>query len=165
MLYLEAPVSTKGIDRPAVFLAGGITDCEDWQKTVVEELRKDVQKGTILNPRRAEFPMDDPSAAAQQIMWEQTALWAADVIAIWFAGGSSVQPIVMFEFGCHLGRYCIGGGPKKLLVGIDPKYKRKQDVELQLRAHDSVLNGPWKIIPTTSLDDHILSIKKVLKTL
>jgi len=165
MKYTEAPTPLKNLERPLVFLAGGITNCEDWQKRVVEGLKKEgIEKGTILNPRRAEFPIHDPSAAREQILWEQEALWLANIISIWFAGGPSVQPIVMFELGCHLGRFCIGGGPDRLLVGVDPGYRRKQDVYIQLEAHSRNLNGPWKITPCDSLNQHIKNIAAALRS-
>ena len=163
MNYIEAPGPLENLQRPLVFLAGGITNCENWQEIVVAELTgAGSPKGSILNPRRAEFPMDKPEAAREQVMWEQAALWLSDVISFWFAGGESVQPIVMFEFGCHLGRYSIGGGPHRIVAGIDPTYKRKRDVELQLEAHSRSLNGPYKIIPVDSLDAHVENIRRAV---
>jgi len=165
MKYVEAPNSIEGMARPAIFLAGGISNCEDWQREVSSRVCAEVTRGTLLNPRRADFPIDDPGAAEGQINWEQQALWASDVVSFWFAKGTSVQPIVMFELGCHLGRYCIGGGPKRILVGIDPEYARKQDVILQIQAHARSLNGPWIIVPHFSLKEHIEKIISTMETI
>jgi len=163
MQYVEAPGNIKNLAHPLVFLAGGITDCEDWQAVVREKLTgHGSPKGTLLNPRRAEFPIDNPDAAHEQIMWEHEALWMSDVITFWFAGGPSVQPIVMFEYGCHLGRYSIGGGPSKLLVGVHRNYKRRQDVLIQTEAHNRNLNGPWKVQPVQTLAKHIENIEAYL---
>lgn len=161
MKYVEAVQPLKNLERPVIFLAGGITNCEDWQHKVLSELSTvNFKKGTVLNPRRENFPINDPGAAREQIMWEHEALWMADVVSFWFAGGESVQPIVMFELGCHLGRYCAGAGPR-ILVGVDPSYKRRSDVYIQLEAHNQALQGSWKIFPCDSLKKHIDNIKAV----
>lgn len=124
MEYVEAPNKYTG-DLPTVFLAGGITDCPDWQQEAVGILaHTDL---ALLNPRRRNFPIHDPSAAFQQIEWEFEALNDADVILFWFAASQSVQPIALYELGRHAVRNT------RLIVGADPGYSRRQDVEIQLR--------------------------------
>ena len=42
MKYIEAPKELNedhGVSVPAIFLAGGITDCPDFQKEMVEKLK------------------------------------------------------------------------------------------------------------------------------
>lgn len=53
------------------FLAGGITGCKDWQKQVIDYLENqpDTDNLVIFNPRRENFPINDPSAAEEQIKW------------------------------------------------------------------------------------------------
>lgn len=51
-----------------VFLAGGITGCPDWQAAVVRMVGD--ANVVLLNPRRENFPMDDPKASLDQILWE-----------------------------------------------------------------------------------------------
>lgn len=51
---------------PSVFLAGGITNCPQWQQEVIDRLQGYEIECTILNPRRANFPIGDPSAAREQ---------------------------------------------------------------------------------------------------
>jgi hypothetical protein len=81
----------------------------------------------LLNPRRRNFPIHDPQAAYGQIEWEFEALNEADVILFWFPASRSVQPIAMYELGRHAVRNT------RLIVGTDPAYSRKQDVEIQLK--------------------------------
>lgn len=124
MSYIECPTIYEGTG-PSIFLAGGITNCPDWQ----EEARRwfnQFSDITILNPRRENFPMDDPGASEFQIAWEFDHLEKADVILFWFAGGPSPQPIALYELGRHA---AIG---KKIAVGCDPNYSRKADVFYQL---------------------------------
>lgn len=123
MTYIEAPTEFRG-GMPSVFLAGGITDCVDWQADARNRL--DGPNRAILNPRRANFPIHDPSAAQQQIDWEYRHLQLAQVVLFWFAGGPSVQPIALYELGAH----AIAGKP--LAVGCDASYLRRSDVFYQL---------------------------------
>jgi len=119
--YVEAPLRYDG-PGPSLFLAGGISGCPDWQADAVDLLR-DTPGLTVLNPRRAVF---DETAAAEQITWEYEHLRRADVVLFWFAAGGSVQPITLYELGVHVTR------GTTLVVGADPGYPRRLDVEVQL---------------------------------
>lgn len=121
MTYIEAPEEWSD-HGPAIFLAGGITDCPDWQA----DARRIIGGVTILNPRRAEFPIHDPEAAPAQIAWEFRHLHRASAVLFWFAAGPSPQPIALYELGRHaaLGR--------SIAVGADPAYRRRADVVLQM---------------------------------
>jgi len=106
-----------------LFLGGGITGCEDWQSEMIELLGH-VNDLTIYNPRRLNFPINNPKASEEQITWEYNHLGNADLISFWFSKGS-INPIVLFE----LGKFIESG--KKIFIGIDPDYERRQDVEIQ----------------------------------
>jgi len=122
MNYVEATTEYKGEGR-AVFLAGGITDAENWQTQLIDSLQG--IKATILNPRRKDFPMDDPNAGKQQIEWEYRHMEQADLIAFWFPP-QTLCPIALFE----LGVCCESRVP--LVVGTDLNYARRFDVNTQL---------------------------------
>lgn len=91
------------------------------------ELLKSIPNLTIYNPRRENFPIDDPNASEQQITWEYNHLRDADIISFWFDSGS-LNPIVLLE----LGKYALSSS-KPIFIGIDPEYKRIQDVQIQTR--------------------------------
>jgi len=129
MRYVEAPERYYTGDV-GLFLAGGITNCPDWQQEI-RELLKDLDI-VIFNPRRKDFPIDDPDAAFDQIKWEFEFLNRADIILFWFSRGS-LNPIVLFEYGKWLSNIKIPLTYKPLFIGIDPEYERRQDVELQTR--------------------------------
>jgi len=129
MIYIEAPntfwevaKSLSHDDQPSLFLAGGITDCPDWQKEVKEALSN--EEIVIFNPRRANFPIHDPSAARKQILWEFKHLRLANAILFWFPK-ETMCPIVLYELGAW------SMTPKEIFIGVHPEYKRKQDVEIQ----------------------------------
>jgi hypothetical protein len=125
MIYIEAP---KDIQIPpgsvSVFLAGGITNCPDHQSEICGKLKALPDDLIVFNPRRANFPMQDPFQAEFQIRWEFSALRRASIISFWFPK-ETLCPIVLLELGSHLMTN------KPLIVGIHPDYVRRQDVEIQ----------------------------------
>ena len=129
MKYVEAP-ERYYTGEVGLFLAGGITNCPDWQQEM-RELLKDLDI-VIFNPRRKDFPIGDPDAAFDQIKWEFEFLNRADMILFWFSRGS-LNPIVLFEYGKWLMNTRNKTNYKPIFVGIDLEYERKQDVELQTR--------------------------------
>lgn len=110
---------------PALFLAGGITGCPDWQQELVQLLceAEDLPLD-LLNPRRANFPINDTGAAYHQIKWEYDCLRAADAISFWFAA-ETIQPIVLYELGAW------SMMDKPIFVGSHYSYPRLQDVDIQ----------------------------------
>lgn len=125
MYYLEAPEQLeRALGYTSLFLAGGITNCPDWQQHMVELLRD--TDLIVLNPRRANFPIGDPGAAKQQITWEHNHLRKATMILFWFAC-ETLCPIVLYELGAW------SMTDKPIFVGVHPEYKRRQDVEIQTR--------------------------------
>ena len=129
MRYIKSPERFY-TGEVSLFLAGGITNCPDWQQEM-RELLKDLDI-VIFNPRRKNFPIEDPDAAFDQIKWEFEFLNRADMILFWFSRGS-LNPIVLFEYGKWLMNTRDKTNYKPIFVGIDPEYKRRQDVELQTR--------------------------------
>lgn len=123
MNYIEAPNEYDG-EGLAVFLAGGISDVENWQQSVVEVLSK--TDCTILNPRRSEFPTGNKVEEHRQIEWEWRYLQRAELVVFWFPP-QTLCPIALFE----LGTCCSGDLP--IVVGCDPKYARLFDLVAQLR--------------------------------
>jgi hypothetical protein len=121
--HVRAPQVFDGAGA-AVFLAGGITGCPDWQSAAVS-LMNEVD-ATVINPRRFTSPADKADIAAEQVAWECMYLERADLVLFWFPGGQAVQPIALYELGK------IAAGDKPIAVGADPGYCRRLDVVLQL---------------------------------
>lgn len=122
--YIEAPEEYHGTG-PSVFLAGGISGTHDWQSEAAR-LLADLPL-TILNPRRMNYPWHEPSAAEAQITWEFRHLHRAAVVLFWLPP-ETLCPIALYELG---GRAMVTGQP--LFVGVHPDYKRRIDVEIQLK--------------------------------
>lgn len=109
-----------------VFLAGGITNCPDWQGELIEKI-KYLNYITVYNPRRKNFPIDDPNASEEQITWEYEHLRDANIIIYWFSRGS-LNPIVLYE----LGRWG-NSSDTDIIIGVDPEYPRRDDVVIQTK--------------------------------
>jgi len=163
MHYIEAVNDLKNAPRPWVFMAGGITNCVDWQQELRGLLER-VTDGTLINPRRADFPIGDPDAAAEQIEWEHRALWNSDVVSMWFDCGS-IQPICMFELGAHLSRFKLSSPPlSKMVIGVHPDYERKQDVHIQTELIvDSMLSPAIELV--SSLEEQADVIEQYVNEL
>lgn len=126
MIYIEALEDfsvPKGFI--SIFLAGGITGTKSWQTILIDLLKNNSDKLVIFNPRRRNFPINDPSAAEAQIKWEYKYLRKVDIISFWFPK-ETLCPITLFELGQH------SMTNKHLVVGTDPEYARKHDVKIQL---------------------------------
>ena len=144
-------------DKPTVFLAGGITDCPEWQDEVIKKL--DDIEAYVFNPRRKNFPIHDPSAAREQIKWEFDALERCDLFTMWFSAGKSDQPICMYELGRNIALHTMSPySPITIAIGVEPSYRREQDVKIQLELIDP------NIKITDSIDDHVANIKKAVET-
>lgn len=114
-----------------IFLGGGITGCDDWQSEVIEhiktipEVKMVDDRLVIFNPRRKDFPMDDPDAAYEQIMWEHRYIAFSHLITLYFAP-DEIQPICLFELGKSIHRPI-----DQLLITSDPNYPRLKDIDIQ----------------------------------
>lgn len=128
--YVECPDHhTPAPGERSVFLAGGITGTVDWQRTATAAFAD--TKVVVYNPRRKQFPIDDPSASSEQITWEHHYLHTVDLTVFWFPASDAAvttQPIAMFELGA-----AITHPARQLVVGADPRYPRVLDIHHQLR--------------------------------
>lgn len=144
MRYVEAPNWYKPIesywsDPPGIFLAGGITGCPDWQAEVVATLQSHDIDAVVFNPRRRDFDTSQ-DIADEQIAWEHHHMRRADLVMFWFPRSFSPQPIALYELGSF-----VHGDLGAWVVGCDPGYIRRRDVQIQLalsvglaRVHDSL---------------------------
>ena len=107
----------------SVFLAGGITNCPDWQKTVCDYL-KPFNGIVVYNPRRENWTPDISSE--EQVAWEYEQLEQCNILSFWFASGS-LNPIALYE----LGRWANHTTNRPLIIGCDRDYERTHDVKMQ----------------------------------
>lgn len=108
--------------EPTLFLAGGISNCPNWHDSLAKLL--ETSRLTLLNPRRENFPMDDPEASRFQIEWEFEHLHRAHAVSFWFPC-QTLCPITLYELGVWI------SSAKPVFVGLHPEYGRRIDVEIQ----------------------------------
>ena len=121
-----------------VFLAGGIQKCGEWQQELINMFKSINVKEDIylINPRRENFPIDDPNAAEEQITWEFNMLEQMDVFTMCFNSSESDQPICFYELGRNIEKMkqrFPQGWEKRIVITCDKDFKRKQDVEIQTK--------------------------------
>lgn len=109
-------------DHAELFLAGGISNCPDWQQEMIELL--ETTPGVLLNPRRSGVLI--PEEAVNQITWEVNAFTHVNVVSFWFPS-ETLCPITLFELGRFANDESI-----QLFVGVHPDYQRRLDIEVQL---------------------------------
>lgn len=95
------------------------------------EKKENTENLVLFNPRRKNFPIDDPNASREQIEWEYKYLHKADIFSMYFTSGQSTQPVCMFELGVHITRAELDQKPKSVIVSVEEGYVRKQDVFIQ----------------------------------
>ena len=149
-------------DEIAVFLAGGITDCPDWQKEVINFFRyRDTEANLVLlNPRRDNFPINDPDATEEQITWEFNALERMDIFSMYFCSGTSDQPICMYELGrniCRMQMRFPTDWEDRIVVSVEEGYRRFRDVVIQTDLATKELCTP-NMIRTGNVTKHIKDI-------
>lgn len=136
MRVITAP--EKYIRQPndiTVFLAGGITNCWEWQDKVIELLEKEnLEHLVVFNPRRKDFPINDPNASYEQIKWEFDMLEQCNIFSMYFCAGESDQPICMYELGrniCRMQMRFPTDWNMRLIITSEYNYKRAKDVSIQ----------------------------------
>jgi Nucleoside 2-deoxyribosyltransferase like len=110
-----------------VFVAGGISNCPDWQKEMIARFKDVGDDLVMINPRRTSFKIEDPAESSFQIEWEREHLNTCDAIIFWFPF-QTLCPITLFELGVAATQ--VRDVP--IFVGCHPAYERKFDVEKQL---------------------------------
>ena len=118
------------------FLAGGITSCKEWQREVIFTLKRieGLEHLVVINPRRDNFPIDDPNAAEEQIAWEFNWLNRTDIFSMYFCRSESDQPICMYELGRNLHKMKTDyptSYEDRIVVSVEDGYKRECDVKIQ----------------------------------
>lgn len=142
MIYIEAPKYSVDIallnPGDSLFMAGFITGAHDWQKEMAfreytlcgfgskRGPTRLVDHYNVFNPRRANFDVNDSNIEREQIAWEYHCIQQCNNILFWFAP-ETLAPITLFELGSALNTH----EHENIFIGIDPKYKRKNDVIIQ----------------------------------
>lgn len=139
MKYVRAPEPFDWSNNPEVslFLAGSISNAKNWQETITKIVHEGHTLETffhIFNPRRENYNVLDPAVEVEQITWEYNAIHTCNHILFWFSH-ETLAPITLFELGSALKSH----DHDDIYIGIDPEYKRKNDVIIQTRLRNPEL--------------------------
>lgn len=145
-----------------VFLAGGITNCWEWQDAVIKELQKKegLDDLVIFNPRRKNFPIGNPDASKEQIEWEFKWLERMDIFSMYFTGGDSDQPICMYELGRNILRMQMRfpvSWVQRLVITCEEGYRRKDDVCIQTELATG--SSFARVVNKYSIREHVSQIR------
>jgi len=125
-IYFEAPIQDDDLlEGQCIFLAGGISNCWNWQNHAASKLMSSEVFDYVVNPRCKDFDVENELETSRQIKWEYKYLNECEYIIFWFTA-DTIQPITLFELGKMIGTN------KKIYVGCDPRYARRLDVVVQL---------------------------------
>jgi hypothetical protein len=145
-------------DEIFTFLAGGITNCKEWQDAVLNKLNGfEIDNNLIIfNPRRKNFPINDPTASFEQIKWEFVYLEQCDIFSIYFDGPvQSDQPICFYELGRNIERMKMkfpDDWDKRIIITGNYQFKRIDDVVIQTMLAS---NGKIKVNVFDNFDESI----------
>lgn len=143
---IKSPAPLEPSAKNAIFLAGGISNCEDWQAGVAERLAANTG-AVVYNPRRDDFDMNAyEEVSRQQINWEYYALRMAQVNLFWFPP-ETLCPITLMEYGSAMERL----RPGALMCGAHPDYARRFDLveQTELRQHIPIFSDLGKLVSET----------------
>lgn len=126
MLYKSPTPLPESFERIPVFLAGGISNCPNWQDQAIGVINLD--KFDVINPRREGDLAKDGAEARRQIEWEHRGLRESVIALFWFPK-ESICPITLLEYGRMLERADTHG--VRIIAGYDFDYQRGFDLEVQ----------------------------------
>jgi hypothetical protein len=153
MLYRSPTNLPIRFSNPSVFIAGGISDCPDWQSEMVSLINTDIHD--VVNPRREGGFDRTGTTAEEQITWEHRALEMVDACIFWFPK-ETLCPITLFELGKMLERTMETSG-MRLAVGWHPDYARAFDLEVQIKLASTM---PYRILHAASGWDELCGVIK-----
>lgn len=138
MRVIISPEKVERDDNVKVFLAGGISNCKDWQSEVIERLKEKDKTDhlTVISPRCKDFDISDKSASHRQIDWEVRAISMSDIFSMYFtATNASDQPICFYELGRYFDYFkeTYGGiSTYAIVISTETGFRRELDVNEQI---------------------------------
>lgn len=148
------------------FLAGGISDCPNWQQQVIDYIRNTTDGNdyynnlVLLNPRRSTLNVNvkdiDPK---EQIIWEYETIRQCDIFSLYFCGETeSAQPICLFELGAYVIDHRLSGGIPYRLVSVQKGYSRSVDVQYQLECDRGLIDTSHLLKQVENPKQHAMRI-------
>ena len=157
--YIKCPQDYFGeVNNKKIFLAGGISQCYDWQEDAADYLMLHLAgyDVDILNPRRDNFNVD--TSEEEQVAWEYNAIQLSDYLLFWFPK-TSVCPITLFELGQALGYRT--KFRRTVAIGMDEAYIKRENILAQLHMY----HGEKQDVPSDLFSLLNIVVKRVKEDL
>jgi hypothetical protein len=150
MRIIKPPHRTEATLRPTVYLAldGSWPDGEE---RIVNEMRP-LTKGTLFLPDTQDT----------DCRWRYNAAWNSNIIAFWFPKGDVDQSAKLVELGIQIGRYAVGFGGNKIIIGAHEKSLALPAILQMIEAANQNLNGTWRFNVVTQFQIFLQKIKEAI---
>ena len=161
MRHIEVLGDYANVQRPIAFLGGVCSQGDNWQRQVRDGL-KELPKGTVLDPRPKyeHLPIDD---FRPHELWATNATEVADVVGVWFPSGGAAQVESVLLLGRLLGRYALGGGPRRLVVGAGENYPFKDELKKQFNMAMERIEPSWRVQISVGMKGFIADMMAAIK--
>ena len=149
-------------DKILIFLAGGITNCSNWQKTLIDIFSSTLKEKEYLlnilfiNPRRKNsISFKNEEEIIKQIKWEFKYLNKCDLFTMFFDDTKlSDQPICFYELGKYLNQFqniYKNNYEEHIIISYKKGFKRSLDLKIQI---DLATNSKIKPIEIEDIDEY-----------
>jgi hypothetical protein len=148
MIIIKPPRKTESALRPTVYLAldGSWPDGEE---RIINEMRP-LPKGTLFLPDTEDT----------DYQWRYNAAWNSNITAFWFPKGDIDQSAKLIELGVYIGRYSVGFGGDKIIIGAHEKSSSLTAILRMVEAANHTLNGSWRFNVITQFQVFLQKIKE-----
>ena len=160
-------------DKILIFLAGGITNCSNWQKTLLENFsltlkeKEYISNILFINPRReSSISFKNEEEIIKQIKWEFKYLNQCDLFTMFFDDTKlSDQPICFYELGKYLNQFqniYKNNYEEHIIISYKKGFRRTLDLKIQV---DLATNSKIKPIEIQEIDEYSLILNKKIENL
>ena len=149
-------------DKILIFLAGGITNCSNWQDSLIESLKPILkekeyfQNLILINPKReSSIALNNEKEIIKQIKWEYKYLNQCDIFTMFFDDTKlSDQPICFYELGKYLNQFqniYKTNFEDHIIISFKNGFRRDLDLKIQI---DLATNSKIKPIQINEINEY-----------
>lgn len=149
-------------DKILIFLAGGITNCSNWQDSLLENLKlilkekEYFQNLIFINPKReSSILFINEEEIIKQIKWEYKYLNQCDIFTMFFDDTKlSDQPICFYELGKYVNQFqniYKNNFEEHILISYKKGFRRTLDLKIQI---DLASNSKIKPIEINEITEY-----------
>ena len=147
--------SLENFQQPVVYL-GGVVSAGGWEGDGLPELVKKPVGTIITSAGTGTSLYQRDRMLIDGARWRRKALWESDIVSFWIPA----KPIdkaerELIDMGTQLGRYMVGAGPLRLIIGVDKNNTSRRLITESLTSFNEIFNPGWKLSVSDTLEDHV----------